>query len=111
MGLRFRLHRKDLPGKPDLIFPKYQLAVFVHGCFWHRHPNCSKASSPKSRTDYWQTKFDTNVARDGQVAQKLVEMGWRVDVVWECETRDQDALRKRIGSIVGLGCLSADIDT
>lgn len=111
MGLRFRLHRKDLPGKPDLIFPKHWLAVFVHGCFWHRHPHCSKASSPKSRTEYWQAKLDSNVARDAQVAQKLEAMGWRVEVVWECETRDQGALRKRIESIFDLDCPTGDVDT
>jgi len=111
MGLRFRLHRKDLPGKPDLVFPKHGLAVFVHGCFWHRHPHCSKASSPKSRTEYWEAKFAANIARDAQAAQKLEAMGWRVEVVWECETRDRDALRKRLESILGTDRPSNDIDT
>ena len=111
LGLRFRLHRKDLPGKPDLVFPKYRLAIFVHGCFWHRHPHCSKASSPKSRTEYWEAKFEANITRDAQVVKKLEAMGWRVEVVWECETRDRDALRKRLESIFGTDRPSNDIDT
>ena len=111
MGLRFRLHRKDLPGKPDLTFPKHRLAVFVHGCFWHRHPHCSKASSPKSRTEYWQEKFNSNVTRDAQVTRKLEAMGWRVEVVWECETRDKDALRRRIESILSADRSTGNVDT
>ncbi len=111
MGLRFRLHRKDLPGKPDLVFPKHRLAVFVHGCFWHRHPHCSKASSPKSRTEYWQAKFEANVTRDAQVEKKLEAMGWRVEVVWECETRDQEALRNRLDGILDPNRSTDDIDT
>lgn len=102
MGLRFRLHRKDLPGKPDLVFPKHRLVVFVHGCFWHRHPQCSKASIPKSRTEYWQKKFETNIARDFRVVQKLEAIGWRVEIVWECETRDPEVLRKRLESFLVL---------
>ncbi|MFT8634196.1 very short patch repair endonuclease [Novacetimonas hansenii] len=81
MGLRFRLHREDLPGKPNLVFPKHRLVVFVHGCFWHRHPQCSKASFPKSRTECWQAKFDANITRDSRVAQKLETMAWRVKIV------------------------------
>lgn len=110
MGLRFRLHRRDLPGTPDLIFPKYKMAVFVHGCFWHRHPDCRKASTPKSRTEYWQAKFDANVTRDAQVTEKLEAMGWRARVLWECETRDQDALRSRLESILDPNHANDDID-
>lgn len=111
MGLRFRLHRKDLPGKPELVFPKRRVAVFVHGCFWHRHTQCSKASTPKSRTEYWQAKFDANVTRDAQVAQKLEAMGWHVEIVWECETRDPDALRQRLRQILDPNRSTDEIDT
>lgn len=90
LGLRFRLHRKDLPGKPDLVFPKHRVAMFVHGCFWHRHPGCSKASTPKSRTEFWQDKFDANVARDARVQTELEALGWRVVTIWECETKSGD---------------------
>lgn len=100
IGLRFRLHRKDLPGKPDLIFPKYKLAVFVHGCFWHRHPHCSKASTPKSKTDYWVAKFDANVARDARVADELKLMGWNVAVLWECETRNKIELTDKLQQLI-----------
>lgn len=98
-GLRFRLHRKDLPGHPDLVFPKYRLALFVHGCFWHRHPGCAKASTPKSRTDFWQAKFDANVARDRRVAAELDELGWRVATIWECETKRSEVLDSALRTI------------
>src|SRR4051794_24038421 len=82
LGLRFRLHRKDLPGRPDLVFPKHRVALFVHGCFWHRHPGCSKASMPKSRTKYWQEKFHVNVTRDARVEAELTRLGWCVATIW-----------------------------
>jgi DNA mismatch endonuclease (patch repair protein) len=85
LGLRFRLHCPSLPGKPDLVFPKYKAIVFVHGCFWHRHTGCKIATTPKSNTDFWLDKFDKNVARDTRVTQLLRDLGWRVFVVWECE--------------------------
>src|SRR5579871_634742 len=88
LGLRYRLHRRDMPGKPDLVFPKYYIALFVHGCFWHRHEGCKKASTPKSRTEFWQTKFDRNVARDTQVFEELRRLGWQVETIWECELKD-----------------------
>ena len=94
-GLRFRLHRKDLPGKPDLVFPKHRVAMFVHGCFWHRHPGCSKASMPKSREGYWGEKFEANVARDVRVEDELEKLGWRVTTIWECETRNDTDIRRR----------------
>ena len=100
LGLRFRLQRKDLPGRPDLVFPKRRLALFVHGCFWHRHEGCTKASTPKTRAEFWADKFAANVARDRSVTEKLVEAGWRVEVVWECETRDRVALAERLLSSV-----------
>jgi DNA mismatch endonuclease (patch repair protein) len=100
LGLRFRLHKRDLPGRPDLVFPKHRLAVFVHGCFWHRHEGCRLASTPKTRAEFWQAKFDTNVARDVSAVEQLAASGWKVLVLWECETRDavrtEAALRQAI---------------
>lgn len=101
MGLRFRLHRKDLPGKPDLVLPRHRLAVFVHGCFWHRHAGCSRASMPSTRREFWEAKFDANVARDARQQAELTSAGWRVLVVWECELKDADALETRISAAVG----------
>lgn len=86
-GLRFRLHRRDLPGTPDLVFQKHRTVVFVHGCFWHRHEGCRKATMPKSRTDFWSEKFERNRERDARNVADLETLGWRVAVVWECQTR------------------------
>lgn len=83
-GLRFRLHA-PLPGKPDLVFPKHHAVVFVHGCFWHRHVGCRYATMPSSNAEFWQAKFDANVARDKRVARQLRKEGWRVFVVWACQ--------------------------
>lgn len=99
LGLRFRLHRKDLAGSPDLVFPRHRTAIFVHGCFWHRHPGCSKASMPKTRPEFWQVKFDANVARDASAVDFLERMGWNVLVIWECETKDPSRILETIGSI------------
>lgn len=99
LGLRFRLHRKDLPGKPDLVFPKHRVAIFVHGCFWHRHPGCAKASNPKSRESFWAKKFEANVMRDKAAADALLAKGWSVHSIWECETRDAEALSRSISRI------------
>jgi DNA mismatch endonuclease (patch repair protein) len=98
-GLRFRLHRKDLPGKPDLVFPKYRIAMFVHGCFWHRHPNCTKASTPKTRTSYWRDKFALNQARDHRAEGELLRWGWKPVIIWECETRDKNKLAAMLRDI------------
>jgi len=83
-GLRFRTHAK-LPGKPDLVLPKYRTAVFVHGCFWHRHEGCRYATTPASNSAFWQEKFTSNVRRDAKVKQQLEEFGWRVLVIWACQ--------------------------
>jgi DNA mismatch endonuclease (patch repair protein) len=100
MGLRFRLHRKDLPGRPDLVFPKHRLVVFVHGCFWHRHPGCSRASTPSTRVEFWQAKFAVNVERDARQIAALAADGWRVLVLWECGLKDdaviEGALREAV---------------
>jgi DNA mismatch endonuclease, patch repair protein len=102
-GLRFRVHRKDLPGTPDLVFPKWRTAIFVHGCFWHRHANCRKATTSKTRVDFWQEKFDRNVARDLANLVALRAAGWRAEIVWECETKSPDALDRRLDDIFGNG--------
>lgn len=85
LGFRFRLHRKDLPGKPDIVLPRYKTVVFVHGCFWHRHAGCKVASTPKTNTAFWEQKFERNTARDERNAALLQALGWKVLVVWECE--------------------------
>lgn len=85
-GLRFRLHAK-LPGKPDLVFPKYRSVVFVHGCFWHRHEGCRFATTPASNTEFWKEKFKSNMQRDARVKQQLEALGWRVFIVWACDLR------------------------
>lgn len=98
MGYRFRLHRRDLPGTPDLVFPRRRKIVFVHGCFWHRHPDpgCRLARMPKSRQDYWRPKLEGNRARDVLKEAALVETGWDVMTVWECELRDVTSLQNKI---------------
>lgn len=98
LGYRFRIHRRDLPGSPDIVLPKYKTAIFVHGCFWHRHPGCKKATTPKTRVPFWTEKFERNVLRDRQKETALREMGWQVLVVWECETKDTTALAMILSS-------------
>lgn len=87
MGYRFRLHRKDLPGQPDLVLARFRLAILVHGCFWHRHPCCFYATSPASRTEFWRAKLDGNAERDRRQLHALAGLGWRTLVVWECGLR------------------------
>jgi DNA mismatch endonuclease (patch repair protein) len=95
-GYRYRLHRKDLPGKPDIVLPKYNAVIFVHGCFWHRH-DCKYASTPATRKDFWEKKLDGNVERDKVNVQRLIELKWRVLIIWECEIKKWDtALEKKI---------------
>ena len=94
LGYRFRLHRKDLPGTPDIVLPKYKTVIFVHGCFWHRHENCKYASIPKTRTEFWENKFKENIKRD-QVNQKnLYKLGWNIVIVWECELKRINYLKE-----------------
>jgi DNA mismatch endonuclease (patch repair protein) len=90
-GYRFRLHDKTLPGKPDLVLKKHKTAIFVHGCFWHRHPGCRNATSPSTRPDFWQAKFEGTVERDRRAGETLHELGWRVLTVWECELESDAA--------------------
>lgn len=98
MGYRFRLHRADLPGKPDIVLTRYKTVIFVHGCFWHRHKDCRFAYTPKSRTEFWLKKLESNVIRDQQVIVQLSNLGWRVITVWECEIRTLDQLSNRLKS-------------
>jgi DNA mismatch endonuclease, patch repair protein len=91
MGHRFRLHRRDLPGTPDIAIPGRKIAIFVHGCFWHAHQGCKYAKTPSTRTEFWSTKLQGNVERDQRAVDKLAEMGWRVLNVWECSTREPAA--------------------
>lgn len=86
-GLRFRLHRKDLPGTPDIVFPKHRLVVFVHGCFWHQHPGCANATMPTHNRDFWAKKLRGNVERDDRQVRELERVGWQVIITWECEIR------------------------
>ncbi|MCX5807225.1 MAG: very short patch repair endonuclease [Proteobacteria bacterium] len=86
MGYRYRLHCKDLPGKPDIMLPKYKTVIFVHGCFWHRHSGCKNATTPKTNTEFWEKKFFGNIVRDRQKQSDLELLGWNVIIVWECET-------------------------
>ena len=101
LGYRYRLHVGDLPGSPDLVFRSRRKVVFVHGCYWHRHPGCKRASTPSTRREYWQAKFDRNVARDAAAESALREAGWDVLVVWECETKDSSALEDRLRQFLG----------
>lgn len=86
-GFRYSLHSSKLPGKPDIVLPKYRAVVFVHGCFWHRHEGCRYATSPSTRTDFWNAKFEANIERDETVQRALQTLQWRVAVVWECAIR------------------------
>lgn len=90
MGYRFRLHRKDLPGNPDVVLPKHRTVVFVHGCFWHQHPGCRKATIPQNNREYWERKLGRNVERDRRAREDLAAMGWRVVTLWECEIPRQE---------------------
>jgi len=99
MGYRFRLHRKDLPGKPDIVLPSRKKAIFVHGCFWHWH-GCQKGRLPKSRLDYWLPKFEENVKRDRTKIAQLESLGWQTLVVWQCETKNLEALASRLQEFV-----------
>jgi len=99
MGIRFRLHRRDLPGRPDIVLSGRRTILFVHGCFWHRHPGCRRSSFPATRPDFWSAKFDRTLRRDAEQAAALTALGWRVEVLWECEARAPDRLRVRLGEL------------
>ena len=103
LGYRFRLHRKDLPGSPDLVFPQLKTAVFVHGCFWHGHDCPRGARIPKANADYWRAKISRNVARDARVRGELDALGWKTLTLWECELKDPEALDARLVGSLGRG--------
>ena len=96
MGYRFRLHRRDLPGRPDIVLPKYRTVIFVHGCFWHQHSGCRFSNVPKSRQDYWTKKLEGNVRRDRRHQRNLRKQGWKVLIVWECQTKTPVKLQRRL---------------
>jgi len=111
LGYRYRLHRKDLPGKPDLAFPSMQKVIFVHGCFWHNH-GCKKGNPPKSNIEFWEPKLKANVARDRSVLEKLESLNWSVLIIWECELADLEAVRQKVIGFLGprgkgAGCFDA----
>ena len=93
LGYRFRIHKKNLPGSPDIILPKYKTVIFVHGCFWHRHENCKYASTPKTRKEFWENKFKANVKRDLDIQEKIKNIGWKYVVIWECEINNKSKLK------------------
>lgn len=99
MGFRFRLHRKDLPGRPDIVLPKHRIIIFVNGCFWHRHNGCRFAYEPKSRKRFWLKKFNSNVERDKKVKRELKSLGWCVVTIWECQTRSAGALSRKLSRL------------
>lgn len=99
-GYRFRLHRKDLPGRPDIILPQYRAAVFVHGCFWHQHPGCKKATVPKSNVNTWAFKLARNVERDHENCDALQRDGWWVAIVWECDLKNPAAVATALSAIL-----------
>ena len=94
MGYRFRLHKKDLPGLPDIVLSKHHMVIFVHGCYWHRHTGCKYAYTPKSRVEFWDSKFKQNIMRDKEARKQLEALGWKVITIWECETANSDLLKE-----------------
>ena len=96
MGYRFRLHRRDLPGQPDLVFPRHKSVIFINGCFWHAHKGCPKGTVPATNREFWMTKLERNSERDRKNQEALADIGWRVLVIWECETRDPRKIRDLI---------------
>jgi len=103
MGFRFRLHGARLPGRPDLVFASTRKVIFVHGCFWHRHPGCSRTRMPKSRLDFWEPKLLGNATRDRKKQDALEKLGWTVLVIWECETENEEVLRRKLLEFLGGG--------
>lgn len=99
-GLRFRKNVKSLPGKPDIVLPKYHVAVLIHGCFWHGHSNCKKASKPTSNIKFWETKIKNNIQRDKKVKRELNELKWRVITVWECKLKNKKTFDKTMKTLV-----------
>ncbi|HEX9703048.1 MAG TPA: very short patch repair endonuclease, partial [Rhodospirillales bacterium] len=103
LGYRYRLHAKSLPGTPDIAFTGRKKAIFVHGCFWHRHPGCKKATTPKTRTKFWREKFAANKKRDRRKLAELSELGWDYLVIWECETNSISVIRRKLNFFLSNG--------
>jgi len=108
-GYRYRLHVRALPGSPDLVFPSRRKVIFVHGCFWHRHDNCGAARMPKSRVEFWSDKLNGNKARDVRKHEKLIQEGWQVLVVWECELGDLTMLEDKLQIFLGPAGTAANV--
>lgn len=100
MGFRFRLHVASLPGTPDIVLPRYKTVIFVHGCFWHHHPGCKYAYTPKSRVEFWMKKFEQNISAHERATGELTALGWHVLVIWECELSDLGSLRQKISALL-----------
>lgn len=100
-GFRFRIHSSKVHGRPDIVLPKHRAVIFVHGCFWHRHEGCRYTTSPSTRPEFWQAKFEANVARDSAVRTTLLESGWRVATVWECALRKPDQVAASVEFLSG----------
>ena len=100
MGYRFRLHVKKLIGKPDIVMKKYKLVIFCHGCFWHQHPRCKRATLPKTNTEYWLPKLEKNKERFYSVEEQLIQSGWRVAVIWECEIKNTPLLKEKLRLLI-----------
>lgn len=99
LGLRFTINgplNRDLPSRPDIVLPRWRTVVLVHGCFWHRHPGCKLTTTPSNRAEFWQAKFEANIARDAAQCKQLRSLGWRVVTIWECETRNPELLSKKL---------------
>lgn len=96
MGYRFRLHRRDLPGSPDLVFPRYKKVIWVHGCFWHRHEGCRKTTMPATNIPFWEEKFAATQKRDDQNFHRIRDQGWEALIIWECQTKDVENLTKQL---------------
>lgn len=108
MGYRYRLHSAAVPGKPDIVLKRFRAAIFVHGCFWHRHPGCKFVYSPKSRVEFWTKKFDANVRRDETVRKQLSDLGWKSLTIWECETKSSETIEHLLRGFLGENGTSSD---
>ncbi len=99
-GYRFRIHRKDLPGKPDITLPKYKKVIFIHGCFWHGHPGCSRSKRPVTNQEFWREKLDKNIERDKVSVNALIQLGWDVLIIWSCEVKNIKKLKIKLFSFL-----------
>ncbi len=102
LGIRYRLHNGKLPGRPDIVIGRLRTVILVHGCYWHRHPGCRLAYTPKSNVEFWQRKLEGNATRDAENQARLAELGWRVIIIWECEIRNRTAWRERLAKLLSM---------